>query len=466
MIKKLSVLLILAMLAGTLTACGDSNSSNSNSSNSNSTTQVNGEVASTNDGASNDTSGDSTAGEESYEPITVEFWNSWTGSDGDILVAKVNEFNETNPWNITINMDISSQFSEKLATTLPTGDCAPLVLMGNADRFRYADYLLALDDIWENTSLSESDFTPNAMEVCKTDGVLYAIPFQNSLYYLFWNKDLFEKAGLDPETPPQSFEEWADYASRITDPDTNTYGSGLFMSYGNQQMCLMGIKGGWAVTKAGDGKWSVNIANNEGYKEYLTWMKEIYNNEDNPVENEIDSMFKAGQIGIMVNGPWLIAGAEESGINFGISKIFGNEPVGDVAGFFVTSGASDEQKLACERFMQWWYTGNEGTAMEDTGAGVWSLQLGFPAVYLPLAESESYINNERVSALTPDSDSKDSLWITTDPDFLGWAETIGVMGNLTQAVVFDTPMEEALATAQADAEALVKTYEGEDALAE
>ena len=183
------------------------------------------------------------------------------------------------------------------------------------------------------------------------------------------NKDLFAAAGLDPEAPPQTFEEWTEYAAKISNPDTNTYGSGLFMSYGNQQMCLMGLEGGWAVTKADDGKWSVNIADNEGYKTYLTWMKEMYASENNPVENEIDSMFKAGQIGIMVNGPWLAAGADEAGINFGMCKIFGNEPQGDVAGFFVTSGATDAEKLACERFMQWWYTGNEGTAPEDTGAG-------------------------------------------------------------------------------------------------
>ena len=71
-----------------------------------------------------------------------------------------------------------------------------------------------------------------------------------------------------------------------------------------------------------------------------------------------------------------------------------------------------------------------------------------------------------MNALALDDDSKDSLWITTDPDFKGWAETIAVMGNLTQAVVYDTPVDEALATAQAEAETLVKTYEGEDALAE
>ena len=169
---------------------------------------------------------------------------------------------------------------------------------------------------------------------------------------------------------------------------------------------------------------------------------------------------------LLVNGPWLAAGADESGINFGMCKIFGNEPQGDVAGFFVTNGATEEEKLACERFMQWWYTGNEGTALEDTGAGVWSLSIGFPTAYLPLAETEAYTSNERLSALALDDNSQDSLWITTDPNFKGWSETVTEMGNLKQSVVYDTPIDEALATAQANVEALVKTYEGDDALAE
>ncbi len=461
--KKLAVLLTLAMTVGALTACGGSGDKGGSASS--------GESAPAKEEASGDTADDaktedSAGSEASSGPITIDFWNSWTGPDGDTLVAKVNEFNETNQWGITINMDISSEFGEKLATTLPTGDCAPLILMGTGDRFRYGEYLLPIDDLWDNTTLAEADFNPNAIEVCKTDGVLYALPFQNSLYYMYWNKTLFEQAGLDPEAPPQNFEEWAEYAAKITNPDANVYGSGLFLSYGNQEMCVMGIEGGWAVNKADDGKWSVDIEGNQGYIDYLTWMKELYNNEDNPVENEIDSMFKANQIGIMVNGPWLAAGADESGVNFGMCKIFGNEPQGDVAGFFVTSGATEEERIACERFMQWWYTGNEGTDLTQTGAGAWSLSIGFPTAYLPLAETEAYSGNERLSALALDDTSKDSLWITTDPDFQGWGEAVTAMGNLKQAVVYDTPIEDALAATQAEVEALVKTYEGEDALAE
>ena len=71
---------------------------------------------------------------------------------------------------------------------------------------------------------------------------------------------------LDPETPPQNFEEWTQMAAKITDPDSNVYGSGLFMAYGNQEMCLMmQQKGGLAVEQQSDGKYKVNIEGKEGF---------------------------------------------------------------------------------------------------------------------------------------------------------------------------------------------------------
>lgn len=447
--KKLAALMAATMVVGTFAGCASS------------------ENVTTDDNSAKNSAGETEdAGIAKNEDVVLEFWNSWTGSDGDTLVEKVNEFNETNSYGITINMDISSSFAEKLSTSLPTGEAAPLVLLGAADRFTYQEYLLDINDIWDNTSLAEDEFNANAMSAMKIDDDLYSIPFQNSMYYLYWNKDLFEAAGLDPENPPQSYEEWSEMASKITDENSNVYGSGLIMSYGNHEMCMMQMLSGRLVTKTDDGKWSVNIKDNAGVKEYLEWMKSVFDSGDNPMDNGVETMFNAGQIGLMLNGPWHAAGAEAAGINFGMQKIFGEEPVGDVAGFFITNSATDEEKLAAERFIEWWYKGNEGAAIEETGAGIWSTELGFPTAYLPLAETDAYKNNEKLAALALDDDSNESIWIVTDPDFPGWAETIGVVSTLTESVVFDTPIEEAMATAQQSCEEIVRNYCGEDMLAE
>ena len=131
--RKWAVLLATIMAVGSLAGCGSSKG----------------------DAASNNVTPENNIGntESGAKAITIDFWNSWTGSDGETLIAKVDEFNKTNPYGITVNMDISSSFAEKLSTSLPTGEAAPLVLLGAADRFGYQEYLLDINDIWENTSI-------------------------------------------------------------------------------------------------------------------------------------------------------------------------------------------------------------------------------------------------------------------------------------------------------------------------
>ena len=51
---------------------------------------------------------------------------------------------------------------------------------------------------------------------CIYQGEHFCLPWGTDTYALFWNKDLFEDAGLDPEQPPQTLEELAEYAQKLT----------------------------------------------------------------------------------------------------------------------------------------------------------------------------------------------------------------------------------------------------------
>jgi ABC-type glycerol-3-phosphate transport system substrate-binding protein len=48
------------------------------------------------------------------------------------------------------------------------------------------------------------------------DGAHYCLPWGCDIDALFWNKDLFRAAGLDPERPPQTMEEMVEYANKLT----------------------------------------------------------------------------------------------------------------------------------------------------------------------------------------------------------------------------------------------------------
>ena len=98
------------------------------------------------------------ADEESYDPITIQFWNGWTGSDGQVLMEYVDKFNETNKWNITVEMDMSSEFGDKITTAM-AADAAPALILGNAaDKYTYDGKLRKLDEIWDNTDIKKEDF--------------------------------------------------------------------------------------------------------------------------------------------------------------------------------------------------------------------------------------------------------------------------------------------------------------------
>ena len=406
-------------------------------------------------------------------PITLQFWNSWTGPDGDTLVAIVNEFNRTNPWQITVEMDISAgaALTQRLTTALPSGEGAELILQTTGNRFRYQEFLHNMNDIWTNTNLREQDFLGGFLDLGRIDNSLYMVPFQHSAMFLYWNRELFRRAGLDPNRPPQSFEEWTSMAERITDPTRNVFGSGLFYSFGGQQNGLMQLAGGLAITEPSPGRYRVNFAGNEGFRRYLTWQKDLFDRGINPLEENVDPMFMAGQIGILINGGWLAAGADRSGIDFEMARIFGNEPRGGLSGFMITNSArSDVVRRTAQKFIEWWYRGNDGSNLATTGAGRWALEIGFPTSYIPLINHPGYQANERIRTLTI-SDPNTILAVQVPPSFRGSIDAI--IGALSQEVVFSPArgsadiqraIDTALANAQRDAEDIVIQFHGSAAL--
>ena len=143
----------------------------------------------------------------------VVFWNSWTGGDGDTLEALVNKFNEESD-TVHVEMTRTTSFGDMLQTSLPTGEAADLVLLSTNEITRYKSYLRSMDDIWENTGLKEEDFSPAYLNMCYNDDTLYAIPFQISTYMMYYNKDLFEQAGI--EEVPTTFDQWTEAAEKIS----------------------------------------------------------------------------------------------------------------------------------------------------------------------------------------------------------------------------------------------------------
>jgi sn-glycerol 3-phosphate transport system substrate-binding protein len=62
-------------------------------------------------------------------------------------------------------------------------------------------------------------FFPAFMMNSQTGGKTWGVPFQRSTVVLYWNRELFKEAGLDPNKPPATWQEMLDYAQKLTKRD-------------------------------------------------------------------------------------------------------------------------------------------------------------------------------------------------------------------------------------------------------
>src|SRR5512138_2976193 len=66
-----------------------------------------------------------------------------------------------------------------------------------------------------------ASFYPAFMENSQTGGKTWGIPFQRSTVVLYYNKEAFKEAGLDPNRAPGTWQEMADFAQRLTKRDAS-----------------------------------------------------------------------------------------------------------------------------------------------------------------------------------------------------------------------------------------------------
>jgi sn-glycerol 3-phosphate transport system substrate-binding protein len=80
---------------------------------------------------------------------------------------------------------------------------------------------------WDELIKTDADrawvksFFPGFMENSQTGGKTWGIPFQRSTIVLYWNKELFREAGLDPNKAPAGWSEMVEFAKKLTKKDAS-----------------------------------------------------------------------------------------------------------------------------------------------------------------------------------------------------------------------------------------------------
>ena len=389
-----------------------------------------GDVSASSDGS--EVVEDNGAGAESLqesnntEGITLELWSGFTSTDGDIMSDIFNKFNEENEWGITIEMDIMSwdTIDEKLPAAIAAGEAPDFVTCPPS---RYKNYGEAgvfrdISDFWEKYPDVAENVPDNIKNLFTWDDVIIGVPIQVQSYYYYWDKDLFEAAGLDPESPPQTFEEIVEKKKILTDSSKNQYG--FVLPTDNMVPATMTILAyGADFTNEDETQATFNDTN---MFNAFSALNDIWQSGCTPQDVD-DNTYISGQCGQFINSSWVINGLRENGINFGIATVpaaEGMEPDAyySMCGFAVPTTTTDEAILdAIYKVLAHW------NSVEVSQR--WYLEAGSPCY-----------NTAAIEAL-PD-DQRELIEVLAAPNEYGHVELKKTGQSLVQSDVLFPAMEE------------------------
>ncbi|MCB1858567.1 MAG: ABC transporter substrate-binding protein [Gammaproteobacteria bacterium] len=159
-----------------------------------------------------------------YYPIAVG------GPLTQVVDGIVADFMKENP-DIKVNAIYAGNYNDariKALAALRSGEPAQLSVMFSIDIYELIeqDAIVAFDDIVtspEDKAWLDS-FYPTLMENGRTGGKTWGIPFQRSTIVMYYNKDAFRAAGLDPEKAPATWDELVVAGKKLTKADGSQWG--------------------------------------------------------------------------------------------------------------------------------------------------------------------------------------------------------------------------------------------------
>lgn len=378
--KVVSILLSTSMIAALLAGCGSGESGEAPASDAGNAAEVQEEASEPQ--AETETEVETEAADGTAEAVTLK-WAIW---DKDITPYwnALKDAYEASHEGVTIEMvDLgSTDYMTVLATEL-SGSGSDFDVVTIKDVPGYAtlvskNTLEPLGSYIADAGIDLSQYGGVDKQVT-VDGELYELPFRNDFWVVFYNKDIFDAAGVDYPTNDMTFEEYDALARKVTD---TTFGSQVYGTHYHTWRSAVQLFG------VLDGKHSILDGNYEFFKPYYELV--LGEEDDQVCRNYADlsaeglhysAAFSGGDVAMLNMGSWFIStmisslqsGEYDSSLcgNWGIVKYphaEGVEPgstLGTITGLSVTS-VSDQKEAAFD-FVEW-VSGVEGAmVMAETG---------------------------------------------------------------------------------------------------
>ncbi len=209
-----------------------------------------------------------------------------------------------------------SDYEKQLTLGVASGELPDIVIMDGCGMASFISMDL-FGDI-SDVEINWDEYIPGPLESTMMDGKHYGIPFATNCTALYYNKDMFDAAGIDYPDENTTWDEFREMAKALTKDGVYGFGNAGTNTDEGTFQCLQ-----WLYTAGGS--YTDIEPGVDAYKlmqemiEEGSWAKDVVN----WTQSDVNNNFKAGNLAMQQNGPWQIPSIEADApdLNYGVTVL-------------------------------------------------------------------------------------------------------------------------------------------------
>lgn len=209
-----------------------------------------------------------------------------------------------------------ADYEKQLTLGIASGELPDLVILDGCSMASFIQ--LGLFGDISDADINWDEYMEGPMESTMLDGKHYGIPFATNCTALFYNKDMFDAAGIDYPDENTTWDEFHEMAKALTKDGVSGFGNAATNTDEGTFQCLQWIyTAGGSYTDIEDGVDAYKLM--QEMIEDGSWTKECVN----WTQSDVNNNFMAGNLAMQQNGPWQIPGIEANApdLNYGVTVL-------------------------------------------------------------------------------------------------------------------------------------------------
>ncbi|MFC7391410.1 extracellular solute-binding protein [Scopulibacillus cellulosilyticus] len=310
----------------------------------------------------------SNTGSDSKGKVTITYWQYTFPSKVKEMNTLIQKFEKENPDIKVVAQDFPyEKYNQKIAAAMNANKGPDIMNLyyGWLPQYEKKGYIQPIPEDFMSTKQIDQYYIP-MVKSSKIHGKYYGLPTAVRSLALFWNKDLFKKAGLDPNKPPKTWDELIRDAKKMTKRKSN----GQY----EQEGFAWNVEGQgyhtfeevflrqWGVTPfSKDGKkvqWNASPNGLKAFKYWINMTKKHHIGDQNFLQN-YNTAFQAGKAGMMIDGSFDIAAIKDAAkFKWGVTTLPVRNEGGVKSNFgsywtnSIAKGVNGKKLKASEKFLK------------------------------------------------------------------------------------------------------------------